>query len=95
MYMEDKEKYIGVMDSGIGGLTVLKQLLNIRPQEKYLYFGDTKNLPYGEKSKEELIKIVKEIFDFFETQNVKAVVLACNTSSATAYEELKDNYSIP
>lgn len=93
MYMEDKEKYIGVMDSGIGGLTVLKQLLNIRPQEKYLYFGDTKNLPYGEKSKEELIKIVKEIFDFFETQNVKAVVLACNTSSATAYEELKDNYS--
>ena len=91
--MEDKEKYIGVMDSGIGGLTVLKQLLNIRPQEKYLYFGDTKNLPYGEKSKEELIKIVKEIFDFFETQNVKAVVLACNTSSATAYEELQDNYS--
>lgn len=83
---------IGVMDSGIGGLTVLKHLHEICPNENYLYFGDTKNLPYGEKSKEELIKIVKEIFDFFKEQKVKAVVMACNTSSATAYEELKDNY---
>lgn len=88
----NKNKAIGVMDSGVGGLTVLKQLLQVMPEENYLYFGDTKNLPYGEKSKEQLIEIVKEIFDFFETQNVKAVVLACNTTSATAYEELKDKY---
>ena len=86
-------KAIGVMDSGVGGLTVLKQLIETCPQENYLYFGDTKNLPYGEKSKQELIDIVKEIFDYFETRNVKAVVLACNTTSATAYEELKDKYS--
>lgn len=91
--IEEKNNTIGVMDSGIGGLTVLKQLVEICPDEKYIYFGDTKNLPYGEKSKEELIKIVKEIFDFFQSKNVKAVVMACNTSSATAYEELKDNYS--
>ncbi len=95
--MEDK-KYkiknapIGVMDSGVGGLTVLKQLLDICPNEKYLYFGDTKNLPYGEKNKTELVKIVKEIYNFFQQQGVKAVVMACNTSSATAYDELKDDY---
>ncbi len=83
---------IGVMDSGVGGLTVLKQLLSVCPKENYIYFGDTKNLPYGEKSKEQLIEIVKEIFEFFEQKNVKAVVLACNTTSATAYEELKDKY---
>ena len=83
---------IGVMDSGVGGLTVLKQLLSVCPNENYIYFGDTKNLPYGEKSKEQLIEIVKEIFEFFEQKNVKAVVLACNTTSATAYEELKDKY---
>lgn len=93
MDIKNNNKAIGVMDSGVGGLTVLKQLLKICPNEDYLYFGDTKNLPYGEKSKEELIEIVKEIFDFFETQSVKAVVLACNTTSATAYEELKDKYS--
>lgn len=93
MESAEKDKAIGVMDSGVGGLTVLKQLLNVMPSENYLYFGDTKNLPYGEKTKEQLIEIVKEIFAFFEKQNVKAVVLACNTTSATAYEELKDKYS--
>lgn len=90
---KDHNDSIGVMDSGVGGLTVLKQLLKVLPNEDYIYFGDTKNLPYGSKSKEELIEIVKEIFDFFESKKVKAVVLACNTTSATAYEELKDKYS--
>ena len=75
MEIAEKDKAIGVMDSGVGGLTVLKQLLNVMPSENYLYFGDTKNLPYGEKTKEQLIEIVKEIFAFFEKQNVKAVVL--------------------
>lgn len=91
--MEDYDKAIGVMDSGVGGLTVLKELHRLCPNENYIYFGDTKNLPYGEKSKDELVEIVKEIFDFFEKKKVKAVVLACNTTSATAYEELKDKYS--
>ncbi len=91
--MENCNKAIGVMDSGVGGLTVLKELYKLCPEENYLYFGDTKNLPYGEKTKEQLIEIVKEIFDFFEKKEVKAVVLACNTTSATAYEELKDKYS--
>lgn len=89
----NKNSPIGVMDSGVGGLTVLKQLLKLCPNEDYIYFGDTKNLPYGSKSKTELIKIVKDIFEFFEEKKVKAVVLACNTTSATAYDELKDKYS--
>ena len=90
--VDTNTRAIGVMDSGVGGLTVLKQLLSVCPDENYIYFGDTKNLPYGGKSKAQLVEIVKEIFEFFETQKVKAVVLACNTTSATAYEELKDKY---
>ncbi len=91
--MEEKNKPIGVMDSGVGGLTVLKQMVELCPQEDYIYIGDTKNLPYGEKSKEELISIAKKIFDYFESKQVKAVIMACNTTSATVYDEFKDKYS--
>lgn len=83
---------IGVFDSGIGGLTVLKELLEKISGENFIYVGDTKNLPYGEKNKEELILIIKRIFDFFKSLNVKAVVMACNTSSAQVYDELKNLY---
>lgn len=84
---------IGFFDSGVGGLTVFEKVKKILPTENYLYFGDLKNIPYGEKSKEELIKIAEGIFEFFENKGVKAVVMACNTTSANVYEELKDNYS--
>lgn len=90
---EVNNKPIGVFDSGIGGLTVLKQLRELCPYEDYLYFADYANLPYGEKTKEELIFFIQKIFDFFEERQVKAVVMACNTSSAQVYEELKDMYS--
>ena len=93
--MEEEHKNIkpiGVMDSGVGGLTVLKQLIELCPNEKYIYFGDTKNLPYGEKTKDELISIAKKIFDFFQKKQVKAVVMACNTTSATVYDTFKDKY---
>ena len=83
---------IGVYDSGVGGLTVFKILHKLLPNENYLYFGDTKNLPYGTKSKEELLKISTAIFDFFKKQNVKAVVMACNTTSSTVYEEMNEKY---
>ena len=89
---EIKNKSIGVMDSGVGGLTVLKELKILCPNENYIYFGDTKNLPYGEKTKQELIALAKKVFDFYAKKNVKAVVMACNTTSATVYDELKDNY---
>lgn len=83
---------IAFFDSGIGGLTVFKKVKELLPNENYIYFGDLKNIPYGEKSKEELVKIADTIFEFFDSQNVKAVVMACNTTSANTYDELKNKY---
>lgn len=91
--MDKKNKPIAFFDSGVGGLTVFEKVKKILPNEDYLYFGDLKNIPYGEKSKEKLVKIADNIFKFFEKKEVKAVVMACNTTSANTYEELKDNYS--
>lgn len=87
-----KNKAIALFDSGVGGLTVFEKVKKLLPNEDYLYFGDLKNIPYGEKTKEELIVIADEIFNFFEAKGVKAVVMACNTTSANTYEILKDKY---
>ncbi len=84
---------IAFFDSGVGGLTVFEKVKKLLPQENYLYFGDTKNMPYGEKTPEQLVEYADKIFKFFENLNAKAVVIACNTSSAVAYEKLKNNYN--
>ena len=84
---------IAFFDSGVGGLTVFAKVKKLLPKENYLYFGDTKNMPYGEKSEKQLIEFADRIFKFFEKQNAKAVVMACNTTSAITYEKLKDNYN--
>lgn len=84
---------IALFDSGVGGLTVFEKVKKLLPNEDYLYFGDLKNIPYGEKSKEELITIADEIFTFFESKGVKAVIMACNSTSANTYDALKDKYS--
>lgn len=86
------EKPIAFFDSGVGGLTVYSKVKKLLPNENFVYFGDLKNIPYGEKSKEELIKIADRIFKFFEEKDVKAVVMACNTTSANTYDILKDKY---
>ena len=65
------ERAIGVYDSGIGGTTVFKDLEKLLPNENYIYFGDTKNLPYGNKTQEKLIEISKSIFDYFQTKKVR------------------------
>lgn len=83
---------IGVYDSGIGGLTVFSKLYKLLPNENFIYFGDTANIPYGTKTKEELLTITHKIMNYFKVQNVKAVVMACNTTSAVAYDTLKDDY---
>lgn len=83
---------IGFFDSGVGGLSVLARFKEILPNENTIYFGDLKNLPYGNKSKDELIGFAKNILDFFKSKNVKAVTIACNTSSALAYDAIKDDY---
>ena len=83
---------VGFFDSGVGGLSVFSQFRKLLPNENTIYFGDLKNLPYGNKSKEELISFARSILKFFQSKNVKAVVIACNTSSALAYESIKNEF---
>ena len=86
---------IGFFDSGVGGLSVLSRFKKELPKESTIYFGDTIHLPYGNKTKDELIGYAKNILDFFNKKGVKAVVIACNTSSAQAYDTVKDIYPFP
>lgn len=83
---------IGFFDSGVGGVTVFEQVKKLLPNENYIYFGDTKNMPYGEKTETQLLEFADRIFKFLEKQNSKAVIMACNTTSAVVYEKLKNNY---
>lgn len=76
---------IGVFDSGVGGLTVLDDLINHFPHEDFIFLADTKNNPYGTKSKAELEEIVERNIKYFENENVKAIVIACNTATANSY----------
>jgi glutamate racemase len=89
----DKHSPIAFFDSGIGGLTVLNKVKKILPNENFLYYGDTLHMPYGEKTKEELIEFSDKIFKFFEQKGCKAVVMACNTTSSVVYEEVKNKYN--
>ncbi len=86
---------IGVFDSGIGGLTVLKEITEQLPGEDIVYFGDTARIPYGTRSKETVIKYVLQSFKFLLTQDIKAIVVACNTASALAMEEAQKEYDLP
>lgn len=86
---------IGVFDSGRGGLTVAREILRQLPNEKIVYFGDTARVPYGSKSKETIIRYSKQIVRFLLTKNVKAIVVACNTASAFALDELEKEFDIP
>ena len=86
---------IGVFDSGLGGLTVIKAIQDLLPNENLIYFGDTARVPYGNKSKESIIRYSEEIIDFFIQQNVKVIVVACNTASSYALETIQKRTSIP
>ncbi len=86
---------LGVFDSGIGGLTVVRELLSILPDEELVYYGDVARLPYGNKSKETVTRFSKEIVGFLIERNVKAIVVACNTASALALPELADGVGVP
>lgn len=85
---------IGVFDSGIGGITVLKKIVKKYPNVEYLYYADTLNLPYGEKTKEELISIGKNIIEFFESEKVDLIVIACGTCSSLI-DEYRKTTSLP
>ncbi|NOQ71597.1 MAG: glutamate racemase [Crocinitomix sp.] len=87
------ERPIGIFDSGIGGLTVAKAISRILPNERFIYFGDTAHLPYGDKSNEAILKYSKGISKFLIANNCKTIVIACNTASAVSYEYLRDKYA--
>lgn len=88
-------KAIAVFDSGFGGISVLKKLLNVLPNENYIYLGDNYNIPYGDKSKEEITQLSIKILDFLIKQDCKMAVIACNTITASSYDILKEKYNIP
>lgn len=89
------ERPIGMFDSGVGGLTVLKEFRKQNPQENIIYLGDTKRFPYGSKSKESIIELTKKGIDFLLSKNVKAIVIACGTATSQALEEVQKQYEIP
>lgn len=90
-----RDRPIGVFDSGVGGLTVAREIMRQLPNERIVYFGDTARVPYGNKSKETIIKFSRQIVRFLQTQQVKAIVVACNSASAYALEVLEKEVNIP
>ncbi|MEI7542911.1 MAG: glutamate racemase [bacterium] len=87
-------KGIGIFDSGLGGLTVVKEIMNLLPNEQIFYLGDTARMPYGTKTKETIIRFSKENTAFLLKKNVKIIVVACNTASALALKEIKKTFDI-
>lgn len=93
--MELAEAPIGVFDSGVGGLTVAREIMRNLPAEHIVYFGDTARLPYGSKSRETILMFSRQIIRFLKTQRVKAIVVACNTASAFALDEVSRENNLP
>ena len=89
------EAPIGLFDSGIGGLTVAREIMKNLPNEQIVYFGDTARLPYGNKSRETVIRYSRQIMRFLMTQHIKAIVIACNTASAMAIDSIKESAGRP
>lgn len=93
--MDKKFSPIGVFDSGLGGLTVVKDLLEYLPNEDIVFFGDTARVPYGGRSRETITAYVREDIDFLMKHNVKAVVIACNTADSMARAAVESDYDVP
>lgn len=83
---------IGILDSGIGGTSTLEEIKKLLPKENYIYYADSKNNPYGEKTPQEIYKIVKNIVEFLIDKNCKIIVLACNTATTRCMKKLKEEY---
>ena len=86
---------VGVFDSGIGGLSVWREILKILPNESIVYYADSKNCPYGQKSEETIISLAKRAVEFLLEKNAKLLVVACNTATAAAIDLLRSTYNIP
>lgn len=90
-----KEKPIGILDSGVGGLTVVKEIFRQLPNEKVIYFGDTARCPYGPRDPNEVKKFTLEIIEFLLKFDVKMIIIACNTATAAALEDVKKLVMVP
>lgn len=90
--MNIKNKPIGFFDSGVGGLSVMKEAISIMPNENYIYFGDSKNAPYGTKTLDEVRNLTLNAVDFLLDKGVKAIVVACNTATSAAIEQIRSKY---
>lgn len=88
----NRDKSIGIFDSGIGGATVLKEILKILPNENYIYYSDSRNNPYGDKSDKEILNMCDKIVKMFIEKECKAIVIACNTASAKTAKLLREKY---
>ena len=95
MNFMEKEKPVGVFDSGIGGLTVVKRIASVLPNESIVYFGDTARVPYGSKSNETVIEYAIQNAKLLMQKGVKAIVVACNTASSVALPELRKRFPVP
>ena len=93
--MTERSAPIGVFDSGMGGLTVVREMMSQLPNESIIYFGDTARVPYGPKSPDTVLRYSREIVGFLEKQGVKAIVIACNTATAHALPALREEIGIP
>ena len=90
--MDNSKKAIGVFDSGLGGISVLRDLKELMPNENFIYYGDSAYAPYGVKTKDEITKRCVEIIEFFIEKGVKAVVIACNTATSASANYLRKKY---
>ena len=90
-----KSSAIGIFDSGMGGLSVLSLAIKKLPNEKFIYYGDSLNAPYGTKTKEEVIELSINICDYFVSRKVKAIIIACNTATSAAVKVLREKYDVP
>lgn len=95
MRKTDRNAPVGVFDSGVGGLTVAREIMRQIPEERIVYFGDTARVPYGSKSKDTIVRYSRQIIRFLKTKGVKAIVIACNTASAYALEAVQAECDIP
>jgi len=89
------QRPIGVFDSGVGGLTVVSEIIKALPNEEIIYFGDTARVPYGSKSAETITKFSRQIVRFLLSKDIKALVIACSTASSNSFETLKNEFNIP
>lgn len=90
--MDISQAPVGVFDSGVGGISVLRELVKLMPNENYIYYGDSKNAPYGPKTVEEVRRLTIEHIDFLVERGAKAIVVACNTATSAAIDLLREKY---